>query len=175
MVADGAIPAGWYEDPMNRSEAVRYWDGSGWTHHTSARPAPTYTSSMERVTSNQQKRPEAPPQRNLQPCPDCGTELSPLATACVRCGRPLTTYGVAATNPTWSPQQTADDKSGRYALEYAIWIIVFIIGLAISFVFPLALIVVLIAGVGFVGALIRSIAARSKSRNQYDQQNLFGP
>jgi hypothetical protein len=26
---------------------------------------------------------------NLQPCPDCGHGLSPLAKACPHCGRPL--------------------------------------------------------------------------------------
>ncbi len=177
MAENGTTP-GWYEDPRSPADTIRYWDGSAWTNHTQARPpAGVPASSQHNMTGGigRQTPAASPTRRNLQPCPDCGAELSPMAVACVRCGRPMTAFAASAGQSAWARQQATDDKSGRYALEAAIWVIVFVVGLAIAFVFPLALIVVLIAGVGFIGALIRSIAAKSKSREQAGPSNIFGP
>ncbi|MGH3248979.1 MAG: DUF2510 domain-containing protein, partial [Trebonia sp.] len=27
-------PSGWYPDPYGTPSLLRWWDGSGWTHHT---------------------------------------------------------------------------------------------------------------------------------------------
>jgi hypothetical protein len=35
-----AIPAGWYSDPTNSAQ-LRWWDGTAWTSHLAAAPAPT--------------------------------------------------------------------------------------------------------------------------------------
>lgn len=39
MSAGAARPSGWYDDATDAA-LLRYWDGSGWTPHTSARAEP---------------------------------------------------------------------------------------------------------------------------------------
>ena len=172
----GVTREGWYEDPGSPSDMIRYWNRSSWTHHTRPKPETNSqtTSDIDFGTARVAKH-LTNASRNLQPCPDCGTGLSPFAATCVKCGRPMTHYPAATSAAQWAPQPIPDDKSGRYALEAAMWIIVFIIGLAITVVFPLALIVVLVAAVGFVGALIRSISARSRINKERADCNIFGP
>ncbi len=45
------------------------------------------------VVLSTSKRPSTPANPNLFPCPDCGRQVSRMATSCPNCGRPLASDG----------------------------------------------------------------------------------
>lgn len=50
-MSDGSsAPAGWYPDPGRRGQ-VRYWDGAGWTGHTSPTQAPPASPRRPRAVA----------------------------------------------------------------------------------------------------------------------------
>jgi hypothetical protein len=91
-----AVP-GWYPDPGHRPGHFRYWDGTAWSHTTTANPAVPPPG------------PPRPPGRRLAPLLAAAAVLVVLAIVAVVVVRYVGDRGVSAADPTTSAPRTGSD------------------------------------------------------------------
>lgn len=92
-VTTTAPVAGWYTDPLD-PDAYRYWNGTGWTEHTSGTAAPATEQAAAATPAAQPSAPQAVAQQIApQPAP-----TQPLPAQRVASGEPFA-YAIAPARP----------------------------------------------------------------------------
>jgi hypothetical protein len=152
MGGEGSVPAGWYPDPRSRADH-RYWDGNQWTERVS-RAGTTGTDPTDRTWRGPKQRSGRVSRKRWTWICAIILVLGVAATATIRSSQVQDSTGDdcgSLANPKWS--RGIDDDCDR-ALN----------GQRLSL--GAAVLVVVIAGTGFVVVMADGWTARRRARSK---------